>query len=120
MLRYLLFQFGSEMDALKGDLYMRVFGNELMFTRFTGLTDGKTINILDILKSLAKNQKYSFTQNFMFLDSSIIIPTISGFPLNLTVDGSATIDVEASGKMDLRKLATNPPSLSINGYIKPR
>jgi hypothetical protein len=56
----------------------------------------------------------------MFLDSSIIIPTISGFPLNLTVDGSATIDVEASGKMDLRKLATNPPSLSINGYIKPR
>jgi hypothetical protein len=49
---------------------MRVFGNELMFTRFTGLTDGKTINILDILTSLAKNQKYSFTQNFMFLDSS--------------------------------------------------
>jgi hypothetical protein len=30
MLRYLLFQFGSEMDALKGDLYMRIFGNELM------------------------------------------------------------------------------------------
>ena len=104
-------------------MYIRAFGNEMMFTRFTGLADirdGKTINILDIITGLARNKQYAYTQNFMFLDSSVIIPTISGLPLNLTIDGAATIDLEASGKMDIRKLTTRPPSLSMRGYIKPR
>jgi hypothetical protein len=56
----------------------------------------------------------------MFLDTSVVIPTISGFPLNISVDGSATIDLQASGKMDLRQFSSNPRSVSINGKIKPR
>ncbi|XP_063427202.1 apolipophorins-like [Mytilus trossulus] len=115
-------QFDTESDSLKGDLYMRVFGNELLFTRFTGLsdiTDGKSINILDILTTLAKKQEYSFTQSYVFLDSSIIIPTMAGFPLNLTIDGSATVDLRASGKMDLTKITDRSPSLSLDGYMKP-
>ncbi|XP_052103584.1 uncharacterized protein LOC127737090 [Mytilus californianus] len=114
--------FDTESDSLKGDLYMRVFGNELLFTRFTGLsdvTDGKPINILDILTTLAKKQEYSFTQSYVFLDSSVIIPTMAGFPLNLTIDGSATVDLRASGKMDLTKITDRSPSLSLNGYMKP-
>ncbi|XP_071162849.1 uncharacterized protein [Mytilus edulis] len=115
-------QFDTESDSLKGDLYMRVFGNELLFTRFTGLsdiTDGKSINILDILTALAKKQEYSFTQSYVFLDSSVIIPTMAGFPLNLTIDGSATVDLRASGKMDLTKITDRSPSLSLDGYMKP-
>ncbi|CAG2186503.1 unnamed protein product [Mytilus edulis] len=115
-------QFDTKSDLLKGDLYMRVFGNELLFTRFTGLsdiTDGKSINILDILTALAKKQEYSFTQSYVFLDSSVIIPTMAGFPLNLTIDGSATVDLRASGKMDLTKITDRSPSLSLDGYMKP-
>jgi hypothetical protein len=65
--------------------------------------DGKNFNILDFIINLSKEQDYSFTQSFMFLDTSVVIPTISGFPLNISIDGSATINLQASGKMDLRQ-----------------
>lgn len=52
----------------------------------------------------------------MFLDSSYIVPTSSGFPLNLTVNGTATVDLRMKGKMDLR----HPPTLDIAGLVRPR
>jgi len=117
------FQFGSPMEELKGSMYMRIFGNELQYINsddIKTLLDGKNFNILDFIINLSKEQDYSFTQSFMFLDTSVVIPTISGFPLNISVDGSATIDLQASGKMDLRQFSSNPRSVSIDGKIKPR
>lgn len=117
------FQFGNPMEELKGSMYMRIFGNELQYINsddIKTLLDGKNFNILDFIINLSKEQDYSFTQSFMFLDTSVVIPTISGFPLNISVDGSATIDLQASGKMDLRQFSSNPRSVSIDGKIKPR
>ncbi|XP_056021701.1 uncharacterized protein LOC130054813 [Ostrea edulis] len=115
-------QFGMGMDQLKGALYMRMFGNELSYNSFNGfesLLSGDSFNILEMLISMSKNHDYSFTQNIMFLDTSMIIPTSAGFPLNLTINGTATIDMKASGKADLRKLGTSPSSLLISGSIQP-
>ncbi|XP_056009974.1 uncharacterized protein LOC125679922 [Ostrea edulis] len=115
-------QFGMGMDQLKGALYMRMFGNELSYNSFNGfesLLSGDSINILEMLISMSKNHDYSFTQNIMFLDTSMIIPTSAGFPLNLTINGTATIDMKVSGKADLRKLGTSPSSLLISGLIQP-
>ena len=111
------------MDQLKGALYMRIFGNELSYNSFNGvksLMTGDGFNILEMLISMSKNHDYTFTQNIMFLDTSMVIPTSAGFPLNLTINGTATIDMKASGKMDLRKLGTSPSSLLISGLIQPR
>jgi hypothetical protein len=102
---------------------MRIFGNELQYINsddIKTLLDGKNFNILDFIINLSKEQDYSFTQSFMFLDTSVVIPTISGFPLNISIDGSATINLQASGKMDLRQFSSNPRSVSIDGKIKPR
>jgi hypothetical protein len=117
------FQFGNPMEELKGSMYMRIFGNELQYINsddIKTLLDGKKFNILDFIINLSKEQDYSFTQSFMFLDTSVVIPTISGFPLNISIDGSATINLQASGKMDLRQFSSNPRSVSIDGKIKPR
>ncbi|XP_062611984.1 uncharacterized protein LOC134273790, partial [Saccostrea cucullata] len=115
-------QFGMGMDQLKGALYLRVFGNELSYNSFNGLENllsGDSFNILEMLISMSKNHDYTFTQNIMFLDTSMIIPTSAGFPLNLTINGTATIDMKASGKADLRKMGTSPMSLLISGKIQP-
>lgn len=117
------FQFGNPLEELKGSMYMRIFGNELQYINsddIKTLLDGKNFNILDFIINLSKEQDYSFTQSFMFLDTSVVIPTISGFPLNISIDGSATINLQASGKMDLRQFSSNPRSVSIDGKIKPR
>lgn len=113
----------SVMDDLRGNLYVRVFGNEIKYMNFQGINSflsQNSINVIDILMKLSEDNDYQFTQSTMFMDSSVIIPTGSGFPLNLTVNGTATVDLKASGKMDVMKLTTSPPTLDIKGIIRPR
>ena len=55
-----------------------------------------------------------------FLDTEMTVPTSSGLPLSLTVKGTATVDLKASGKVDLRKVSAKPRSLQIDGEIRPR
>ena len=100
-------------------MYLRVFGNELRYMNFHGLESllsGPNINILEMLIQLSKDNDYTFTHSTMFLDSSMIIPTGAGFPMNLTVNGTATMDLKLKGKMDLR----SPPNVDIEGLIQPR
>lgn len=107
------------MEELRGSLYIRVFGNELRFMNFQGLDSlfsKNSFNILDMMMKLSKENNYQYTQSSMFVDSSVIVPTSSGFPLNLTVNGTATVDLKASGKMDVMKL----PTMDISGIIRPR
>ena len=102
---------------------MRIFGNEMSYTHFKGIdsfTDGKKFNLLETLIRMSKEHDYSITQSIMFLDSTMIIPTSSGLPLNLTVNGTATVDLKAVGKMDLRKVSKSPRSLLVEGTIQPR
>ncbi|XP_071088621.1 uncharacterized protein [Haliotis cracherodii] len=110
------------LDGLRGDLYLRIFGNEMYYDHLKGvdpLASIKDFNFLDFLIKMTKKRDYSFTQSANILDSSMIIPTSSGLPLNLTVSGTATIDLLASGQVDLRKMTTSPSSLLIDGHIKP-
>ncbi|KAL5015760.1 hypothetical protein ScPMuIL_005349 [Solemya velum] len=109
--------FGALKDKLKASMYLRVFGNELQYTNLAGPEmSGDGFNILEFFIKLAKNRDYSVSKSLMFLDSTMIIPTASGLPLNLTVNGTATIDLKASGRMDLRKPST---SLLIDGTLQP-
>ena len=55
-----------------------------------------------------------------FLDTEMTVPTSSGLPLSLSVKGTATVDLKASGKVDLRKVSAKPRSLQIDGEIRPR
>ncbi|XP_041357844.1 uncharacterized protein LOC121374798 [Gigantopelta aegis] len=112
----------EKLKQLRGSMYMRIFGNEMSYTHFKGIdsfTDGKRFNLLDTLIRMSKEHDYAFTQSVMFMDSTVIIPTSSGLPLNLTVNGTATVDLKAVGKMDLRKAAKSPRSLLVDGTIQP-
>ncbi|XP_041357420.1 apolipophorins-like [Gigantopelta aegis] len=112
----------SELDKIKGSMYMRMFGNEMLYKNFKGLDmfgRGKNFNFMNILKKLSDTYDYSTTQSVMFLDSTMIIPTSSGLPLMLAVNGTATVDMKAKGKVDLRKLYNSPRSLQLEGVIQP-
>lgn len=100
-----------------------MFGNELLSSRFQGinsLVSGKTFNVLDFLIKLSKDHDFSFTQSLQLLDSSMTVPTASGLPLTLSINATATVDVRAVGKMDLRKVSSSPRSLQIDGELRPR
>lgn len=101
-------------------MYLRLFGNELKYASFQGMdtfTSGETFNILTLMQKLAKRQDYSLTQSIILIESTMVIPTAAGFPLRLTVNGTASMDMQVSGKIDIRKF---PKSFVIDGAIKPR
>lgn len=120
-------RFGDIKDDLRAQVYLRVFGNELAFKGLDGddvakwrnRGDKKKSLMDEVLEKLAKNEELSFTQSAIFLDSSIIIPTAAGLPLNLTVNGSASVELKASGKMDFTKLSGKSQSLEIAADIQP-
>ncbi|KAK7094147.1 hypothetical protein V1264_007812 [Littorina saxatilis] len=112
----------SKLDDLKGSMYMRMFGNEMTFQRFQGLqsiTSATSFNMLDFLIKLSKDHDISMTHSMEFLDTEMTVPTSVGLPLSLTVKGTATMDLKASGKMDLRKVSAQPRSLTIDGEFRP-
>lgn len=53
----------------------------------------------------------------MFLDSNLLIPTVSGLPLKLGLSGSAAINVEAAAKFDMGGRNRNTEIL---GVLRPR
>ncbi|KAL4235950.1 hypothetical protein ACF0H5_004338 [Mactra antiquata] len=111
-------RFSAQAADLRASMYMRVFGNELRYMNIRGMDSilaGSDFNLLDMLIKFAEDNDYTYSHSIMFLDSSFIVPTASGFPLNLTVNGTATLDLRLKGKMDLRRL----PSVDINGLIQP-
>jgi len=107
-------------DKLKGGLYMKALGNELFYKDLTSETFAQNgINFLDIMMRLSEPTDLDLTHSTMFLDASLIVPTMIGMPLNLTVDGTATLNLQIGGKADIRKAAASPRSLDITGHVKP-
>ena len=101
-------------------MYIRVFGNEVIYQRLDGQSNkpgSKQFNFLEMFMDLKKDHDISYTKSSMFLDSSIIVPTVVGLPMNLTVNGTTTVDMKAKGKMDLGKPAK---VILIEGKLMPR
>lgn len=102
-----------DIDTLKGFAYIRMFGNELGFWQFEdpNLSFFKNFDT----KKWVKDEKISFSKNMALMDTHLIVPTIMGLPLNLTVATTASVDVEAMGKMNLASLK----NIEFGGSIKP-
>ena len=109
-------------DDLQGSAYLRMFGNDMKYIDFKDMKTkkGQEFNILDFLIKLAQEHKIDMSRSYMFLDSTVTVPTAAGLPLKLAVNGTATVRMQIEGKMDLRKLGTSPRSVDIDGSIKPR
>ncbi|XP_076440191.1 uncharacterized protein LOC143279842 [Babylonia areolata] len=117
--------YGKVKDDLRGQLYMRVFGNELAYGVLDGsgirkLREGKAQSFFDDLaKKLMKDGQVSFTQSAVFLDTTIIIPTVAGLPLNLTINGSASLELQASQKMDFKKINAKSKAFEVAAMLQP-
>ena len=104
--------------------YIKMFGNELRFWDVTDVNAAvgqhSQLNFLDLLIQLANEHQVQMTRNWMFLDSEMTVPTAAGFPLKLAVNGTAAVNVQVGGKMDLRQVMAQPSTLLIDGHLKPR
>ncbi|XP_070564132.1 uncharacterized protein [Ptychodera flava] len=110
-------------NSPKGSMYMKMFGNELSSVDFQKIDwlkpEKESVNLLEMLIKLSKEQTKEFTKNMILMESSFDTPTIIGLPLNLAVNSTASMNLKVSGKADLRKVMVSPRSLNITGAIRP-
>ncbi len=79
--------------------YIKVFGNEMGYVKLSdlpknpivGLRSSMSMEYKNILEYLAREREYEWQKNLVFLDSSITVPTVSGLPLKLSVNGSTSL-----------------------------
>ncbi|KAG5899642.1 hypothetical protein JTB14_036015 [Gonioctena quinquepunctata] len=94
------------------DLSVKAFGSEVLFTNLNVYQQGLTPEaIIDkIVESFAKgldklkDYKETLRSNLIFMDTQLDYPTGLGFPLRLAAEGTANIQVQAEGQIDVRAL----------------
>lgn len=106
---------------MSASFYLRMFGNDLDFKHFSekDIKDmRKKITTNSILASLIKGEKISFFHSAMFLDTTVSVPTVGGMALELSVNGTASVELKASGKMNFISKAVNKMEMIFN--MRPR
>ena len=114
--------FGSEakIDEPRGNMYMRMFGKDLYYNSFNGLNSMLNQTLLKPLSKFGFEfgvNEIDYSRSNMFLDGCIIVPTLTGMPLNLTVNGTSTVRLETETDLNIKKLfQTGEATLSAKLY----
>ncbi|XP_023030403.2 retinoid- and fatty-acid binding glycoprotein apolipophorin [Leptinotarsa decemlineata] len=94
------------------DLSVKAFGSEVFFTNLNIYQEGLTPEaIIDkIVDNFAKgldslkSYKETLRSNIIFLDVEFDYPTGLGFPLRIAAEGTANVQVQTEGAVDVRSL----------------
>ncbi|XP_042654834.1 uncharacterized protein LOC116959373 [Tyto alba] len=105
-------------EALKCELSMKVFGNELSFLDCEDLRKKMkhySLNLAELAVQLLKGQEVQFNKRLSLATEELQFPAISGFPVQLAVNASAAINIKFKGNADFKQQS----DFFLNGYIKP-
>lgn len=104
----------------RGSFYFKHQGSELLWVSIdkeTSLNIGTAVDFMDILTDLSRTQRFD-TANALYLDTSIVYPSISGGALTLDVNGSLVVGLKGEGKVDVRKALSSPQNVDIEGKVR--
>ena len=103
----------------QGDLYLRVFGNELHTHHFKGLDQltgsKRSTSPLAMLLQAAGQKDIDFSKSVSVMDVAYVLPTAIGLPLSLTVNATATVAFKMGGTFQTASLS----DVQIAGHVKP-
>ena len=115
--------FGAEVKVVepRGNMYMRLFGKDLYYNSFQGLSNLMSNTVMKPMDFIGFNlgeNKMNFSKSSMFLDGSIIVPTIVGMPMNLTVNGTNTVNLQTETFLDVKDIFRTGSAL-LNAKVYP-
>ena len=101
--------FGGDVksEEPRGNMYMRLFGKDLYYNSFNGLSSFMSNTIMKPLDYIGLNRgenSLNFSKSAMFLDGSIIIPTLTGMPMNLTVNGTSSVKLRSETFLEIKDI----------------
>ena len=107
-------------ENIGGALNVKVFGHQIAYVDlWKNDLQQKNFNFLQLLQSLRETHSFEWHKNFMFLDTEYSIPTVSGFPLKLSLNGTASVSLKMSGKLDMMKLTQWPSVFDVRAKLVP-
>lgn len=117
-------QVGTALDL---DLSVKLFGSEVIFATINeGLETltpdaivDKIFDQLDAGLEKAKSFEHTFGGHIQFLDIETAYPTSLGFPLKLSLIGSAVAQVAASSNVDVRRVLQDPTNAKVAVKLVP-
>lgn len=103
----------------EGSYYLRVLGNELQYHHFRGIENffekKPDFNYLEVLMELAKKGNVDYTKAYKLIDTELSYPTVSGLPLTLKLNSTATLGLRMDGKFVMRSFR----DIDIKGHVYP-
>ncbi|KAM9305542.1 uncharacterized protein PAF06_014108 [Gastrophryne carolinensis] len=108
----------SNKKELACSLSTKIFGNELIFLDCEGVREvlkQYSLSLAGITVKLLKGQEVQYNRKLSLTADSIIFPVISGIPIQLSLNSSASTSIKMRGNMDFRQRG----HFFISGYIKP-
>ena len=101
--------FGPEArkEEPRGNVYIRLFGMDIHYNSFQGipaLFTNMLMKPLDYLGFSFGDNELEFSKSSIFLDGCIVVPTVLGLPLNLTVNGTSHLNVKSRTKLKFSEL----------------
>lgn len=102
---------------------MKIFGNDLKYNSFVGYQEIvealMSINPVAKLKKLLSGKEVAFNKESLFLDTSYVMPTQSGFPISLSAHGTAAVNLKMSGFISTKNIF-DKGEFDIEGKLRPR
>ncbi|XP_057263855.1 uncharacterized protein LOC130598454 [Pezoporus wallicus] len=105
-------------EALKCELSVKIFGNELSFWNCEDLRKKRkhySLNLAALAVKLLKGQEVQFNKRMSLATEELQFPAISGFPVQLAVNASAAVNIKIKGNADFKQQS----NFFLSGYIKP-
>ncbi|XP_069195444.1 LOW QUALITY PROTEIN: uncharacterized protein [Procambarus clarkii] len=122
----LIEQAGKQAQYLEKDaelsLHMKTFGSEIYYRHLHGMDKImeaiNTLNPAERIRLLNQGQAINIHKSWLAAESTFIIPTTAGLPLNLSLTASVALDLHASGNVDIFSFFTTGQG-GISGKLKP-
>ncbi|XP_055927996.1 uncharacterized protein LOC129959198 [Argiope bruennichi] len=88
--------------------FFRILNTEILDMSASDLSGiGEMIRIADMMNSMAQDKSADFSHSFIFMNSKLVIPSVTGRSYSIDFTGSSTVGVTAKSKADIWSLPRN-------------
>ncbi|GFU36165.1 apolipophorins [Nephila pilipes] len=99
-------------------MHVRILNNEVFGISSTDLSGlSELFKMSDIFEKLARERRTDFSHSFVFLNSKLVIPSMTGRSYSIELSGSSTVGLSAESKVDLLRF---PRDIDVKLHFKPR
>ncbi|GBM04804.1 Vitellogenin [Araneus ventricosus] len=89
-------------------LFVRTFNTEIFDLSASDLSGlGEMIRIADVMNKLARGKDADFSHSLVFMNSKLVIPSVTGRSYTFDFTGTSTVGLTAKSKVDLLSLPRN-------------